>query len=414
MSSLTASPVPGSKSVPATGHPIRLLVILLGLYTAQSIVNGVMHSSLPVILRDAGLGLDQIGLMSLLTLPWALKIFWAPMVDRFGHTTIWILSCQLCLVLSFTLMALLDVPAMPVIALTFFVIIALAASTQDIATDATAIQATNQHNRTLASGASTAGGYLGYLLGGGVWLWVYANHGWRVAALFAAFILLALTLPVLFGRGELNERGGKADASLMASFKSSSLRRGLLVVLGWQLAVRLTLTLSGPLLVDAGLKLGQIAWIQGIGSMGVGLLSALAATFLASRIGPRLLLHFAAAVFILMALAHVAWVWGWLSGTQIIIGLSLGFSAAISVSFVAIYAVMIGFCDPARASTDFSILQAFDVVLLVVAGILSGILAERFGYAPVFLLAASLMVLSWPLTLRLAKNQLVPPTNNPE
>ena len=130
-----------------------------------------------------------------------------------------------------------------------------------------------------------------------------------------------------------------------------------------------------------------------------GFFAALLATVLAQRVGLRPMLHLAAVLFISGCLAHAAWIGGWLGGIQVLITLQVGTSAAISVSFVAIYAAMMEFCDEKRAATDFSILQAFDVLLLVAAGIL----AENFGYAPVFCLAAAMMLLSWPLTIWLTR-----------
>jgi len=38
--------------------------------------------ALPVILRKAGVSLDQIGVVYLVLFPWALKFLWAPLVDR--------------------------------------------------------------------------------------------------------------------------------------------------------------------------------------------------------------------------------------------------------------------------------------------------------------------------------------------
>jgi len=34
--------------------------------------------------------LQEIGLLSLLGLPWTLKVLWAPLVDRFGERRHWI------------------------------------------------------------------------------------------------------------------------------------------------------------------------------------------------------------------------------------------------------------------------------------------------------------------------------------
>ncbi len=53
---------------------------------------GFMTHALPVILRAQGVSLAHIGGFGLLMLPWSIKVFWAPLVDRFGHSTFWALS----------------------------------------------------------------------------------------------------------------------------------------------------------------------------------------------------------------------------------------------------------------------------------------------------------------------------------
>ena len=46
----------------------RLLIGMAGVYTLQSLIGGLMNASLPTFLRNQGLGLDAIGLLSVLML----------------------------------------------------------------------------------------------------------------------------------------------------------------------------------------------------------------------------------------------------------------------------------------------------------------------------------------------------------
>ncbi len=74
-------------------------LLLFSLYWAQGLPVGFMTHALPVILRAQGVSLAHIGGFGLLMLPWSIKVFWAPLVDRFGHSYLghyrsWILPCQ--------------------------------------------------------------------------------------------------------------------------------------------------------------------------------------------------------------------------------------------------------------------------------------------------------------------------------
>ena len=63
--------------------PVAVFATIGGLYIAQSVIGGMTWTGLPAIMRDNGVSLDQIGLVSLIILPWALKFLWAPAVERF-------------------------------------------------------------------------------------------------------------------------------------------------------------------------------------------------------------------------------------------------------------------------------------------------------------------------------------------
>ena len=51
----------------------RLLIGMAGVYTLQSLAGGLMNAGLTTFLRNQGLVLDAIGLLSVLMLPWVLN-----------------------------------------------------------------------------------------------------------------------------------------------------------------------------------------------------------------------------------------------------------------------------------------------------------------------------------------------------
>ncbi len=77
----------------------QVYLLLFSLYWAQGLPVGFMTHALPVILRAQGVSLAHIGGFGLLMLPWAIKIFWAPFVDRvalsrLGQYRSWIIPTQ--------------------------------------------------------------------------------------------------------------------------------------------------------------------------------------------------------------------------------------------------------------------------------------------------------------------------------
>lgn len=386
-------------------RPLPLLAVLLGLYAAQSIVASIVQSSLPVILREAGYSLTQIGLMSLFVLPWGLKIFWAPLVDRHGLPQQWILGCQLVLVALFLLASGFDATASPIIVAALLVVLVLAAATQDIATDALGIQSTRGGSRQIASGASTIGGYAGHLIGSGLWLWAFATQGWMIAMLLLALIAAVLTLPTLMAPRHTPAPAlapPAARPSLIRAMTSPLVLRGLLFLLVWHGGVRLSMSMTGAMLVDAGLSLEQIAWLRGAGGLGAGLLAAVTGMEVIRRFGLKPALWLAAATVVATCLGHATWALSPEAPTPLLIALHLGLLAATGLSFVAVYTVLMELCSPAQCATDFSVLQSFDVLILVAAGVLSGLLAQQLGFAILFLISAGLLCFALPLALPLA------------
>ncbi len=126
----------------------RQLLILLSLYVAQGLPIGFFTQAMPAIMRDAGVELKYIGLMSLLALPWALKIVWAPLLDRYAVGSMPLRKGWILLANGLAVTTVLALSFQPLewwlgsgIVLTMILLFSLNvfAASQDISTDALAI-----------------------------------------------------------------------------------------------------------------------------------------------------------------------------------------------------------------------------------------------------------------------------------
>jgi PAT family beta-lactamase induction signal transducer AmpG len=111
----------------------QLLRAVALLYIAQGLPPGIVHELVPVWLKSEGVSNETLGAMSLLSIPWAAKALWAPLVDRHGSPRQWI-GASLALIGLCTV----ALPFLPRGGPLFFGAlfgIALASATQDIAID---------------------------------------------------------------------------------------------------------------------------------------------------------------------------------------------------------------------------------------------------------------------------------------
>src|SRR5512145_3228029 len=72
----------------------KLGVVAL-LYLIQGAPAAILWEVLPVYFRLHGVSLRAIGVLRLLELPYSLKVFWSPLVHRYGDRRMWILGCML-------------------------------------------------------------------------------------------------------------------------------------------------------------------------------------------------------------------------------------------------------------------------------------------------------------------------------
>lgn len=172
------------------------------LYLTQGIPMGLAFLALPAILRNLGISADSIGMIGLVILPWSLKIFWAPFIDRFSNKHIGgrryfiILAQLLTIILYFFLIFLSFITSSTGVLLSIIFLINLVCATQDIATDGWVIELLKGPDLAWANGLQISGFALGMLLGGSVTLFIFTYGGWSATIATIMLITLFSIIPV--------------------------------------------------------------------------------------------------------------------------------------------------------------------------------------------------------------------------
>lgn len=160
------------------------------LYFVEGFPFGLIIDAFPVYFRTHGVSLKEIGLLSLIGLPWTLKFLWAPLVDLYGKRRHWIVGCQL--LLAATLLILISLPAGEVGPLLWVLMVGLAtfSATQDIAIDAYTIELLDPEEMGSANGVRVTTYRVALIAAGGLFVAAAGFIGWQAAFTSAAALLL--------------------------------------------------------------------------------------------------------------------------------------------------------------------------------------------------------------------------------
>jgi MFS family permease len=400
----------------STAPPRSTLILLASLYCAQGLPSGLLAHSLPVLLRQHGVDLALIGLLKLLALPWLLKVLWAPWVDRLasprlGHHRGWILPLQMTVIAVIAGLALLN-PARLfdsyfLLLIGLLLLVNLAASTQDIATDGLAVRLLPERWRGLGNSLQVGGYKVGMLVSGSGLLLVMDTLGWHLGLALVAGLLVLMTVPIwrFAEQRELPFQPAHAEPAgpglLLRHYRGLLLQPGMLfwlvVLLSFKLGDALGSPMIKPMLVDQGwsnAELGQLTLISSL----AGIAGAFIGGLLYAQLGAlRALLCFGllqAGGIAAMALLVQA------GGNSLLVyAVALFEQAADGMSTVALFAVMMRQCRPEHEGADFTLQASVQLLLAGLVGASSGVLANWLGYQGLFVGAGTLGLLALPVVL---------------
>jgi MFS family permease len=385
----------------------RRWLVLGVLYFAQGLPFGFFTQALPVRLREDGASLSAIGLTSLLAAPWALKWLVAPLLDRFGSRRRWIEALQLAASLVLLLASFLPPERGWTPVLVAVLITNALAATQDVATDALAIELLPHDDRGLANGVQVAGYRVGMMVGGGALLVFMAELGWMGALQLLALGSALSALVILGVREPARVRPARAKnwGALLEAAKSAGAGRWLLVLFVYKSGDALATAMLRPMIVDGGLDAAAVGAMLGKIGFGAGLVGALLGGWLVPRLGRGhalvtfgVLQSIGIGTYALVALGapHLL---GWAIGLEHLAG---------GMATAALFTCMMDACRPGLAATDYA-LQASVVVLSTgLAAALSGLVAEGLGYAGCFATAALVSLVGAALADALRRRRELP------
>ncbi|MTH99989.1 MFS transporter [Roseibium sp. RKSG952] len=412
----TAANEPTAPTAPqAAGDGIRgqipLFVTLSGLYLAQGIPTYLIAAALPPVLREYGVSRSAIGFFSLLMLPLVLKFLWAPLIDRFrllpiGHRRGWIVPMQLVTATGIAAMAFVE-PTDVMGLFAICTVLAVAMSTQDIATDGYATQKLTERTRGIGNACQGGAVAFGVVIGGTLSLVLFETFGWTATLLFVAGLSLLplFVTPLMREAGAAEEDGLMLQTrqipsrpSLRAFFRRPEAVRILIVALVFRASEGLVKAMEGPYLVDAGLPLSWIGYLSGASAATAGIIGSVLAVALIKWQGTEKALLTLGTLRTLCFGLFAFHALGWVDGIAPVMS-AAGFQTFIRyMEIVVLYSLFMSVASRDQPGTDFTILACAQLIVYLIGSSLSGMIADRVGYDMLFVIAAVLSGLAVLLT----------------
>jgi len=361
---------PGARPVP----PARVWPALLLLGFSSGLPQPLVDSTFATWLAKAGLTPPQLVQVGYVTLPYTLKILWAPLVDRFaplglGRRRGWLVVSQACVLLALLAMAGLDPGARLGLLILAAALASFAGATQDLVVNGYTCEALPPERLPAGAGLLVWGYRGAWLVSGGLALVAADRWGWRGAYLAMAVLLL----PGLVGTLLAPEPARRAPPTSLRAALVEPLRgwraqlgaRRLLWLAAFALLYRLPDGLANLLAVPFQAELydlTELGLVRGL----FGLVGAAAGTGLAAWSIPRFgerraLLAFA----LLQGFSNLGYVgldqhwWGGLGG---LIGVLLVENLCGALAATAFVSHLMRYCTSASAATQYALLTTITLL----------------------------------------------------
>ena len=155
----------------------------------------LISSTLQAWYAFSGMSVLATGALSLVSLPYAYRIFWGPVLDRYslfdlGKRRSWILAMQVLLLVGFNVMAWFTPDQYPKLLAFLALILACFSATQDVAIDAHRTEYLSVTEHALGASLAVFGYRLALFLSGGLALVMAEQLGWAFTYRFMGLVMV--------------------------------------------------------------------------------------------------------------------------------------------------------------------------------------------------------------------------------
>lgn len=375
----------------------------------------ILYQLVPGWLRSEGVSLAEIGLFSLIGIPYVWKFMWSPFMDRYsfpmlGRRRSWMLLTQLCLLVSIASFGFLDPQVNIWLVAYVAAAVAFFSASQDIVLDAYRRELLPDHELGLGNSFYVQAYRLSGLVPGSLAFILSDHMSWQsVFIIVAAFMLVGLILTLCIKEIPSESSAPQTlQAAIVSPFKEFINREGvkpalqiLLFLFLYKLGDSMATALQTPFFIDMGFsktEIGVVAKSASLIAMTIGLavggivmikLSINRALWLFGLVQIVSILGFAA----LAEIGHNLYALAFTMGFEY---LGVGLGTAAFTAFIA------RATNPAFAATQFALFTALTALPRTFANAATGIIVEQVGWTMFYFLCTAIAIPGMLMLLKVA------------
>ncbi len=374
-------------------HKKMLVLLLLGI--ASGLPLALTFGTLQARMKDAGIGLADLGAVTLIGLPYAIKFLWAPLLDRFtlpflGRRRGWILTTQIALIGAIAWMARFNPTSQIASLVGVAILVAFLSATQDIVADA--YRSDILQSEELGAGAAVfvMGYRIGMLISGAFALILSDHFPWPTVYTLMAPCMLIGIIAVLWADEPETASPHTLTEAVIEPFSAlfhreegvKSILLLLILVILYKLPDAIAGAMTTPFLMDIGFAKTDIGVMNKGWGMIASILGGLAGGLIFARIG----------------LYRSLWAFGILQGVSNLVFTALaiigpstfGLFCAVGIEnlsggmgTVAFVALLMSLTERRYSATQYALLSSLSAISVRISGPAAGHLAEAFSW-PIF------------------------------
>jgi PAT family beta-lactamase induction signal transducer AmpG len=405
-----------------TAYTDRRVLRVLALGFSSGLPLLLTYSTLSAWLATAGVRRAAIGAFALVGTPYAFKFLWSPLLDhlppplRLGRRRGWGITIQFLLIVAILGLGSCNPKQNLTLMVALSLLVAFLSASQDIVIDAWRVEILGQDLQGPGAGMIQTGYRLAMLVSGAGSLLIAARAGWFAAYATMAALVGVGMLVFLFGpepkvaaeiahtRAAGWEGVRHAIATAVIGPFADFMRRPLWMVIlifivGYKLGEALAGVMAMPLYISLGFSLDEIAAVSKLVGFFATVAGALIGGIVTVRFGFRRSLIFCGMLqsagnlfFVLQAIGGHRL--GYLALCVIAENVTGAMAGTAFISYIS------SLCSPAFTATQYALLSSLAVVGRTLVASSGGVLAEKLGWVPFFLLTTvvalpALVLLIW-------------------